>query len=62
MVTSRDITESVAAEAAARRSDARLSALVANLSDVVTIVGADEQIIYTSPAAHPNSSGTRTET
>ncbi len=51
VVTSRDITESVAAEAAARRSDARLGALVANLSDVVTIVGADEQIVYTSPAA-----------
>lgn len=51
VVTARDITESVEAEAAARRSDARLGALVQNLSDVVTIVGTDEQIVYTSPAA-----------
>ncbi|MBK5287037.1 MAG: EAL domain-containing protein [Acidimicrobiia bacterium] len=51
VVTARDITESVEAGAAARRSDARLRALVENLSDVVTIVGADGQIVYTSPAA-----------
>ncbi len=51
VVTTRDITERVLAETAAERSDARLSALVENLSDVVTVVDADGQIIYTSPAA-----------
>ncbi|MGZ6908793.1 MAG: PAS domain S-box protein [Acidimicrobiia bacterium] len=51
VVTARDITERVTAEEAARRSDARLSALVENLSDVVTIVDTDGNISYTSPAA-----------
>ncbi len=51
VVTARDITERVEAEEAARRSDARLSAIVENLSDVVTIVGPDGDIVYTSPAA-----------
>ena len=52
VVTTRDITEKVAAEESARRSDARLSALVENLSDVVTIVDAGGQLVYTSPAAN----------
>jgi diguanylate cyclase (GGDEF)-like protein/PAS domain S-box-containing protein len=51
VVTARDITERVDAEEAARRSDARLRAIVENLSDVVTIVDADGSIIYTSPTS-----------
>jgi PAS domain S-box/diguanylate cyclase (GGDEF) domain len=51
VVTTRDITDTVAAEDSARRSDARLSALVENLSDVVTIVDAEGRLSYTSPAA-----------
>ncbi len=51
VVTARDITERVEAEDAARRSDARLSALVENLSDVVTIIDPSGQVAYTSPAA-----------
>ena len=51
VVTTRDVTERVEAETSARRSDARLSALVENLSDVVTIVDADGKMLYTSPAA-----------
>ncbi len=51
VVTARDITERVAAEEAARRSDARLSALVQNLSDVITIVDSSGEIVYTSPTA-----------
>jgi diguanylate cyclase (GGDEF)-like protein/PAS domain S-box-containing protein len=52
VVTTRDITERVHAEEAARHSDARLSALVQNLSDVITVVAPDGTIAYTSPAAH----------
>ncbi len=52
VVTTRDITARVLAEEAAEHSDARLSALVENLSDVVTVVGPDGQLSYTSPAAH----------
>ncbi len=51
VVTTRDISERVEAETSARRSDARLSALVENLSDVVTIVNPDGELVYTSPAA-----------
>ena len=51
VVTARDITERVEAEDAARRSDARLGAIVENLSDVVTIVDEDGTIAYTSPTA-----------
>ncbi len=51
VVTARDITERVEAEEAARRSDSRLSALVQNLSDVITIVEPDGSIVYTSPTA-----------
>ena len=51
VVTARDITARVRAEEAARYSDARLSALVENLSDVVTIVGPDARLMYSSPAA-----------
>jgi diguanylate cyclase (GGDEF)-like protein/PAS domain S-box-containing protein len=52
VVTTRDITARVEAEQAAERSDARLSALVQNLSDVITVVDTTGAIIYTSPAAH----------
>ena len=51
VVTTRDITSTVAAEDSARRSDARLRALVENLSDVVSIVDGRGQLSYTSPAA-----------
>jgi diguanylate cyclase (GGDEF)-like protein/PAS domain S-box-containing protein len=51
VITTRDITERVQAEEAVRRSDARLSALVQNLSDVITVVDPDGTIVYTSPAA-----------
>jgi diguanylate cyclase (GGDEF)-like protein/PAS domain S-box-containing protein len=51
VITTRDITERVQAEEAVRHSDARLSALVQNLSDVITVVDPDGHIIYTSPAA-----------
>lgn len=51
VVTTRDITSTVAAEDSARRSDARLRALVENLSDVVTIVDVRGQLLYTSPAS-----------
>lgn len=52
VVTTRDITDRVAAEDSARRSDARLRALVENLSDVVSIVDANGELSYTSPAAN----------
>ena len=51
VITTRDITERVEAEEAVRRSDARLSALVQNLSDVITVVDPQGGIAYTSPAA-----------
>ncbi|MEP6623558.1 MAG: EAL domain-containing protein, partial [Acidimicrobiia bacterium] len=51
VVTTRDISERVEAEISARRSDARLRALVENLSDVVTIVNPAGELIYTSPTA-----------
>ena len=52
VITTRDITERIEAEEAVRRSDARLSALVQNLSDVITVVDPEGNIVYTSPAAH----------
>jgi len=51
VITTRDITERVQAEEAVRQSDARLSALVENLSDVITVVDTEGHIVYTSPAA-----------
>ena len=51
VVAGRDITERVLAEEALRHSDDRFRALVQNLSDVITIVGPDGRLIYSSPAA-----------
>jgi diguanylate cyclase (GGDEF)-like protein/PAS domain S-box-containing protein len=51
VVSARDVTQRVEAEDALRRSDERFRALVQNLSDVVTIVGPDGQLAYSSPAA-----------
>lgn len=51
LALSADVSGRVAAEAAARRSEARLAAVVQNLSDVITVVGPGSRLIYTSPAA-----------
>ena len=51
VVAGRDVTERVVAEEALRRSDDRFRALVQNLSDVITIVGPEGRLIYSSPAA-----------
>ncbi len=51
VVSARDVTERVATEEALRRSDERFRALVQNLSDVITIVGPEGHLIYSSPAA-----------
>ncbi|MBM3674293.1 MAG: EAL domain-containing protein [Actinobacteria bacterium] len=51
LVSARDVTRRVVAEEALRQSDERLRALVANLSEVVTVIGADGRLVYTSPAA-----------
>jgi diguanylate cyclase (GGDEF)-like protein/PAS domain S-box-containing protein len=51
VVSARDVTQRVLTEDALRRSDERFRALVQNLSDVVTIVGPDGQLAYSSPAA-----------
>jgi len=51
VITTRDVTERVRAEEALRHTDERIAALVENLSDVITIVGPDGQLVYSSPAA-----------
>jgi diguanylate cyclase (GGDEF)-like protein/PAS domain S-box-containing protein len=51
VVAARDVSERVLAEEALRRSDNRFRALVQNLSDVITIVGPEGRLIYSSPAA-----------
>ena len=51
VVAARDVTERLAAEEALRRSDDRFRALVQNLSDVITIVGPEGRLVYSSPAA-----------
>jgi diguanylate cyclase (GGDEF)-like protein/PAS domain S-box-containing protein len=51
VVAARDVTERVATEEALRRSDDRFRALVQNLSDVITIVGPEGRLVYSSPAA-----------
>ncbi len=52
VITVRDVSDRVEAEAAAARSDAKLLALVEKVSDVITVVGDGGQIVYTSPAAN----------
>jgi diguanylate cyclase (GGDEF)-like protein/PAS domain S-box-containing protein len=51
VVAARDVTERVATEEALRQSNTRFRALVQNLSDVITIVGPEGRLIYSSPAA-----------
>jgi diguanylate cyclase (GGDEF)-like protein/PAS domain S-box-containing protein len=52
VVAGRDVTQRVEAEEALRRSDERFRALVQNLSDVITIVGPEQRLLYSSPAAN----------
>ena len=51
IVTAHDVTDRTSAEERVRQSEERLRALVQNLSDVITVVNADGELIYTSPAA-----------
>ncbi len=51
VVSARDITARISAEEALRHSDERFRALVQNLSDVITIVGPEGRLVYSSPAA-----------
>ncbi|MBL6751855.1 MAG: PAS domain S-box protein [Nevskia sp.] len=50
VVNLRDVTERVLAEQAERKSSARLSALVANTTDVVSLIARDGTVEYVSPA------------
>ncbi|MGZ4688331.1 MAG: PAS domain S-box protein [Acidimicrobiia bacterium] len=51
VVAARDVSLRIEAEEALRRSDERFRALVQNLSDVITIVGPEGRLVYSSPAA-----------
>ena len=52
IVTAHDVTDRNRAEEQVRQSEERLSALVQNLSDVITVVDADGTLVFTSPAAN----------
>ena len=49
VTNARDITDRVEVENTMRASEARLSGLVANISDVISVIGADGVLQYTSP-------------
>jgi diguanylate cyclase (GGDEF)-like protein/PAS domain S-box-containing protein len=50
VTNARDITDRVAAEESMRASEARLQSLLANISDVVSVVDAEGTLRYTSPS------------
>ncbi len=50
VVTLRDVTERVEAQAAREAADARFRALVQNASDLIITFGPDRRVTYTSPA------------
>ena len=51
ITNSRDVTDRVEAESAVRASEERLSGLVANISDVISVISADGELLYESPAS-----------
>jgi diguanylate cyclase (GGDEF)-like protein/PAS domain S-box-containing protein len=51
VTNSRDITERIAAAHAVRASEERLQALVANISDVISVIDADGNLMYASPSS-----------
>ena len=51
IVTARDITEQRSSEIALRRSEERFRALVQNLSEMITVIGSDGELVYSSPSA-----------
>jgi len=51
ITNSRDVTDRVEAENGVRASEARLSGLVANISDVISVISADGELQYTSPTS-----------
>ena len=51
VTNSRDVTDRVEAESAVRASEERLSGLVANISDVISVISADGELQYTSPTS-----------
>jgi diguanylate cyclase (GGDEF)-like protein/PAS domain S-box-containing protein len=51
VTNSRDITDRVEVENSVRASEKRLSGLVANISDVISVISADGELQYASPAS-----------
>ena len=51
VTNARDVTDRVEAENAVRASEERLSGLVANISEVISVISAEGEMMYTSPTS-----------